>query len=185
LILLTNATPHVLYDRIYLRSANVCAKAHIHDRPDTRRHAECVIYINTRIHRDIQKGDASNKIHLLCHSHYNTNHSKICNARKFVPLFCNTKKYTNSQYKNVSAVLITTDFTEKQWKRNEGAERLWQDYGVATISRLPKNIGLFCKRALLKRLYSVKETYNLKEPNNCSYPIRRKWGYRVLVFEDK
>jgi len=29
---------------------------------------------------------------------------------------------------------------------------------VATISRLPRNIGLFCKRALLKRLYSAKET---------------------------
>jgi len=37
---------------------------------------------------------------------------------------------------------------------------------VATISRLPKNIGLFCKRALWKRLYSAKETYILKEPTN-------------------
>jgi len=27
-------------------------------------------------------------------------------------------------------------------------------YGVATISRLLKIIGLFCKRALYKRLYS-------------------------------
>jgi len=34
--------------------------------------------------------------------------------------------------------------------------------GVATISRLPKNIDLFCKRALWKRLYSAKETYNFK-----------------------
>jgi len=33
-------------------------------------------------------------------------------------------------------------------------------YGVATISRLPQNIGLFFKRALRKRLYSAKETYN-------------------------
>jgi len=31
-------------------------------------------------------------------------------------------------------------------------------YGVATISRLLKIIGLFCKRALWKRLYSAKET---------------------------
>ena len=31
-------------------------------------------------------------------------------------------------------------------------------YGVATISRLLKIIGLFCKRALSKRLYSAKET---------------------------
>ena len=39
-------------------------------------------------------------------------------------------------------------------------------YGVATISRLLKIIGLFCKRALRKRRYSAKETYNFKEPTN-------------------
>ena len=44
-------------------------------------------------------------------------------------------------------------------------------YGVATISRLLTIIGLFCKRALWKRLYSAKETYNLKEPTNRSHPI--------------
>jgi len=36
-------------------------------------------------------------------------------------------------------------------------------YWVATISRLLKIIGIFCKRALEKRLYSAKETYNFKE----------------------
>ena len=30
-------------------------------------------------------------------------------------------------------------------------------YGVATISRLLKDIGLFCERALLKSLYSAKK----------------------------
>ena len=44
-------------------------------------------------------------------------------------------------------------------------------YGVATISRLLKIIGLFCKRALLKSRYSAKETYKLKEPTNRSHPI--------------
>ena len=42
---------------------------------------------------------------------------------------------------------------------------------VARISRLPKNIGLFCKRTLEKRLYSTKEIYNLKEPTNHRHPI--------------
>jgi len=37
-------------------------------------------------------------------------------------------------------------------------------YAVATSSRLLKIIGLFCKRALSKRRYSAKETYNFKEP---------------------
>jgi len=31
--------------------------------------------------------------------------------------------------------------------------------------------GLFCKRALQQRLYSAKETYDLKEPTNRSHPI--------------
>jgi len=42
---------------------------------------------------------------------------------------------------------------------------------VATISGLLKMVGLFCKRALSKRLYSAKETYNLKESTNRSHPI--------------
>jgi len=44
-------------------------------------------------------------------------------------------------------------------------------YGVATMSRLLKSIGLFCKRALQKRPIFSKETYNLKEPTNRSHPI--------------
>jgi len=42
--------------------------------------------------------------------------------------------------------------------------------GVATISRLLKLIGLFCKSALWKRLYSAKETYNFKAPTHRSHP---------------
>jgi len=44
-------------------------------------------------------------------------------------------------------------------------------YGVATVSRLLKIICLFCKRALQKRWYSAKETYNFKEPTNRSHRI--------------
>jgi len=42
---------------------------------------------------------------------------------------------------------------------------------VATISRILKIIGLFCKRALQKRLYYEKETYNFKEPTSRCHPI--------------
>jgi len=45
---------------------------------------------------------------------------------------------------------------------------------VASVSRLLKIIGLFCKRALYKRLYSAKETYNFKEPTNGSHRIPRE-----------
>ena len=47
-------------------------------------------------------------------------------------------------------------------------ERYASIYGGATMSRLLKMIGLFCKRALYKRRYSAKETYNLKEHTNQS-----------------
>jgi len=46
-----------------------------------------------------------------------------------------------------------------------------RDYGVASISRLLKMMDLLCKRALWNRLYSAKETYDLKEPTNRSHPI--------------
>ena len=50
-------------------------------------------------------------------------------------------------------------------------DRYMERYGVATISRLLKIIGLFCKRALLKRRYSANETYHFWEPTNRSHPI--------------
>jgi len=53
--------------------------------------------------------------------------------------------------------------------------RIWMSRGIATMSRLLLIIGLFCQRALQKRLYSAKETYNFKEPNNHSHPICRTY----------
>jgi len=44
-------------------------------------------------------------------------------------------------------------------------------YGVALASRIDKIIGLFCKRALLKRRYSAKETYNFIDSTGRSHPI--------------
>jgi len=43
--------------------------------------------------------------------------------------------------------------------------------GVASVSRIDQIIGLFCKRALQKRLCSAKETYNLNTPTSRSHPI--------------
>jgi len=39
-------------------------------------------------------------------------------------------------------------------------------YGVATMSRLLKIIGLICKKVLEERLYSGKETYNARYYDN-------------------
>ena len=45
-------------------------------------------------------------------------------------------------------------------------------YGVALVSRIDQIAGLFCKRALWKRQYSAKETYNFIDPTDHSHPIR-------------
>jgi len=48
-------------------------------------------------------------------------------------------------------------------------------YGVALVSGIDRIIGLFCKRALQKRRYSAKETYNFIDPTDHSHPIHRGW----------
>ena len=60
--------------------------------------------------------------------------------------------------------------------------------GVATVSRLLKIIGFFCKRALEKRRYSAKETCNSKEQTNRSHPIidiYHDTGWRRLIGSPK
>ena len=44
-------------------------------------------------------------------------------------------------------------------------------YGVATISRLLKIIGVFCRISSLLYGSFAKETYSFKEPTNGSHPI--------------
>jgi len=49
-------------------------------------------------------------------------------------------------------------------------ERL-RRYGVATVSRIDKIIGLFCRISSLLLASFAKETYNLIDPTNCSHPV--------------
>ena len=56
-------------------------------------------------------------------------------------------------------------------KKIAHAQTHTNSYGVASISRIFKTIGLFCKRAMKKRLYSAKEAYDCKEPSNRSHPM--------------
>jgi len=62
----------------------------------------------------------------------------------------------------------------------------WQNgvcvwYGVATISRLLKIIGLFCRILSLFKGSFTKETYTFKEPTNRSHPIVCRMQQRVGV----
>jgi len=49
--------------------------------------------------------------------------------------------------------------------------------GWLRLVGIDKITGLFCKRALLKRRYSAKETYNLIDPTNQSHPICHLFGW--------
>ena len=44
-------------------------------------------------------------------------------------------------------------------------------YPLASASRIDNIIGLFCKRALYKKQYSAKKTYNCIDPTDRSHPI--------------
>jgi len=57
---------------------------------------------------------------------------------------------------------------------------------VATISRIDKIIGLFCRIASLLQVSFAKETYHFIEFTKCSHPILSpgwggKWGGRFGV----
>ena len=56
-------------------------------------------------------------------------------------------------------------------------------YGEASVSRIDKIIGLFCKRALQKTRYSAEETYNYIDPTDRSHPIALFCGYIGLFCE--
>jgi len=47
-------------------------------------------------------------------------------------------------------------------------------YGGASISRLLKSIGLFCRISSVLQGSFAKETYNFKEPTHRSHPIASK-----------
>ena len=98
-------------------------------------------------------------------------HAYIC---IYMYIYINTYLLTNE----IHPIPLAGSFAKLETKAQSQSSKVSfhlnmakETYGVATISRLPKIIGLFCKRALKKRRYSAKETYNFKEPTNRSHPI--------------
>ena len=86
--------------------------------------------------------------------------SLLQNIVCFIGLFCKRDPYIQYIYTYMCRVHSVFFVTCRCW------------YGVATISRLLKILCLFCKRALKKRRYVAKETYNSKEPTDCSHPVQ-------------
>ena len=71
----------------------------------------------------------------------------------------------------VGSLKLQVSFKKEMYRETLRARATVISYGVATISGLLKIIGVFCERALKKRRYSAKETYNPKEPTHRSNPI--------------
>jgi len=100
-----------------------------------------------------------------------SNFSEIC--KRFLVsfwisgiLFFSFETGNSFRFAGYRGVAISVKFVILQDTRHPSLPFCWISggYGAATISRLHTIIGLFCKRALQKRLYSAKETYNFKEP---------------------
>jgi len=52
---------------------------------------------------------------------------------------------------------------------------------LALVSRIDTITGLFCKRALLKKQNSAKETCNFKKPSDRRQPIAERREYKSRV----
>ena len=82
----------------------------------------------------------------------------------------------------VGSLKLQVSFTKEPYKRVISCHLVYQiQDGVATINRLLKIIGLFCKRALQKRPIFCKETYNCKEPTSRTHPTA-SWLLKIWFF---
>ena len=82
---------------------------------------------------------------------------------------CQVTHMNQSCHSHESVAVFTVADFRNTWRICLFVSSRWL-YGVASVSRIDKIIGLFCKRALWKRRYSAQETYNLIDPTNRSHP---------------
>jgi len=136
----------------YLRSTGVRTHAHVHIHVDLHTHTNAPSYTQAHTH-----------LHTRIHTyHYDSaTHHVLKNMCMHMYVYIHT--YTNTNTHAFDVYFACIHFEDK----NDTGHT----HGVATTSRLLKIVGLFCKRALQKRLYSAKETCNLNEPTNPSHTI--------------
>jgi len=126
---------------------------------------------------DSVKHHARTHIHMHAHTHTNTPHTKTphtlrsASAGRWVGKQCthistHTYTHTNIQWHRRSSAYTHRPTVAWPWRR--------QDYGVATVSRIDKIIGLFCRISSLLYGSFAKETYNLIDPTKQSHSIRRR-----------
>ena len=98
---------------------------------------------------------------------------------------CSIKRALQSVTRALYSVKRALDSTTKSpsfYQKRQSSSEANSVYGVATISRMLKNIGLFCKRALQKRPVFCQETCIFKHPTHRSHPIGlRRCNKRILI----
>ena len=105
-------------------------------------------------------------MHIYTYEYIHTQYTHTIHQHKFVSIPYNQKHMCTPPHTNIHVntclrnTYIHTNKHTHTWHR-----------GVAATSRLLKIICLFCKRALQKRRYSAKETYDFEQPTNRSHPI--------------
>ena len=107
-----------------------------------------------------------------CIANTQTTRAQYTNSQYFVNTQETHSPYTDPQY--IANIQEThAQYTDPQYISSapETDSHDTDSYGVALVSRIDKIIGLFCKRALQKRQYSAKETYNFIDPTHRSHPI--------------
>jgi len=125
----------------------------------------------THIQLWYQACHAHTHIHTHTHTHTHTLHD-TCHARTYSKRACSFEEVCVCVTwmilcvwdMNMMCVPHLNDYL-RVW------HAWWMAYGVSTLSRHLKIEGLFGNRALEKRLYSTKETYNSKKPTNRSLLI--------------
>ena len=97
------------------------------------------------------------------------------NARKIqvhmsrIPALIDT--YTCTECTSIEESLLCGKDLPTTWEHAIRIVLEKDPYGVATVSRIDKIIGLFCRVSSLLLGSFAKETYNLFDPTNQSHPI--------------
>jgi len=113
----------------------------------------CVIHTNTQNEREMSELDQNMRV--VCGT-YNHHHISV-------RLYIRT-------YNHLSVRLYIRTYDHLSVRSN-ATSNTWPHYGVATVSRLLKMIGLFCRISSLLQGSFAKETYHFKEPIYRSHPI--------------
>ena len=126
-----------------LHSSHTHTHTHTHTQTHTHTHTHTLTPVKNGSH--VNKWSSSSRSSSTTLQHTATH----CNTLQHTATHCNTLQHTvtHCNTHTYSAVIHCDTYTHSASSRSSSSV-IFSGYGVATISRLLKIIGLFCKRAL-------------------------------------